>query len=549
MPLAKRKVLVTGCCGLTGRTLVAALLGAGYTVVGADILPRAAGNEALEGRALYLTCDVSSADHVYAVFEKAGPFHAVFHTAAIVPFNLVWSGSAELLRAVNVEGTRNVVEAASDSAVRHLVFASSSGVAFTGKSDLDLADESVTPAGPLNDEYSQSKADAEKVVLAASSPDKLACVALRPNGIWGPGETHHIPKVMLAAQLGGTALAMGHRGRTDFTHAENLAHAFLLALRALEGRHPSCSRERVAGQAFYITDGWRVTTMGFFSPLLAGLGFVSPLHHRVTNSDTGKEIVGFFDEGVKLSAEDEAKAVLEVAEPRVGVPHALLVAAAHAMVAICWLVELLTAGAIRLEPFLTPADCRKLWFHNCFDSSKAKTVLKWRPIVSPALGMRELVAAYRAQGYSGRVVCPNIAAMAVVLVGMGALAALAFDLGGALTAALDWASPWVPARLEVSVLGAVCRVPVQNLLWAMLQAAVVTHLCEAFFASWLAFELGLFVPGWALMVSLFGFPAVQAMLSVARTPSPSWLPAAAIAAFVCCGAVYAPGALEQCRAY
>lgn len=182
MPLAKRKVLVTGCCGLTGRTLVAALLGAGYTVVGADILPRAAGNEALEGRALYLTCDVSSADHVYAVFEKAGPFHAVFHTAAIVPFNLVWSGSAELLRAVNVEGTRNIVEAASDSAVRHLVFASSSGVAFTGKSDLDLADESVTPAGPLNDEYSQSKADAEKVVLAASSPDKLACVALRPNG-------------------------------------------------------------------------------------------------------------------------------------------------------------------------------------------------------------------------------------------------------------------------------------------------------------------------------------------------------------------------------
>lgn len=178
----KQKVLVTGCCGLTGRTLVAALIGAGYSVVGADIQSRAAGNEALEGKAVYVTCDVSSADHVYAVFEKAGPFHAVFHSAAIVPFNLVWSGSTERLRAVNVEGTRNIVDAASDTAVRHLVFASSSGVAFTGTGDLDMADESVVASGPLNDPYSQSKADAEKIVLAASSPDKLACVALRPNG-------------------------------------------------------------------------------------------------------------------------------------------------------------------------------------------------------------------------------------------------------------------------------------------------------------------------------------------------------------------------------
>jgi len=180
MEKTKKTVIVTGCAGMTGGVLVEELLDAGYAVVGADVQPEDGHDEP---EWTYRRCDISDPAQVDALFEASAPVHAVFHAAAIVPYNLAWSGSEERLRDVNVRGTGYIVDSARRAGVKSLVFASSSGVAFAGTHDVDQAEEEDAVAGAkLNDAYSQSKADAERIVLDASDPAGLACVAIRPNG-------------------------------------------------------------------------------------------------------------------------------------------------------------------------------------------------------------------------------------------------------------------------------------------------------------------------------------------------------------------------------
>lgn len=115
-----------------------------------------------------------------------------------------------------------------------LVFISSTGVVFTG-SPISNGDESIPIPDQLNCSYSKSKAEAEAIVLLSNGTTlsdgkrKLCTTAIRPNGIWGPGEQHHLPLLLTSATIGGHIFSFGKHARTDFTHRKNLAHALLLA--------------------------------------------------------------------------------------------------------------------------------------------------------------------------------------------------------------------------------------------------------------------------------------------------------------------------------
>lgn len=107
----------------------------------------------------------------------------VVHCAALVPFNLGRQFSAAQLNAVNVQGTRYLLQASQTSNVSRLVIISSTGVVFCGK-DIENGDESLAVQdGAQNDAYSISKAKAEKLVLQANSQSRCRTIALRPNGM------------------------------------------------------------------------------------------------------------------------------------------------------------------------------------------------------------------------------------------------------------------------------------------------------------------------------------------------------------------------------
>lgn len=193
----------------------------------------------------------------------------VFHVAAKAG---IW-GPREHYYASNVLGTWNVIQACREEGVPRLVFTSSPSVVFDG-SDLQGADESVPYASRYKAPYPETKAAAERMVLAAND-ESLATVALRPHLIWGPGDTHLIPGILARA---GRLRRIGRRNPlVDFTYIDNAVEAHLCAARRL-GTGSKC-----AGRAYFISQGEPIPLWDFVDRVLACAG-LPPVRGTVPES-------------------------------------------------------------------------------------------------------------------------------------------------------------------------------------------------------------------------------------------------------------------------
>jgi nucleoside-diphosphate-sugar epimerase len=112
------------------------------------------------------------------------PLEDVFAGADVV-IHLAWliqpSRDAAMLRAVNVDGSRRVFEAAANAGVPALVHASSVGVYSPGPDDRPV-DESWPRDGVATSFYSRHKAEAERLLDAYE--DRMRVVRLRPGLIF-----------------------------------------------------------------------------------------------------------------------------------------------------------------------------------------------------------------------------------------------------------------------------------------------------------------------------------------------------------------------------
>ena len=87
---------------------------------------------------------------------------------------------------VNVDGTKAVIAAAQEHGVTKLVYTSSAGVTYTGGNCIDVDERlPVVDATNAYDTYNLTKAEAEKLVLAANGQGNLKTISLRPSGIFG----------------------------------------------------------------------------------------------------------------------------------------------------------------------------------------------------------------------------------------------------------------------------------------------------------------------------------------------------------------------------
>ncbi|MFC6718269.1 NAD-dependent epimerase/dehydratase family protein [Natrialbaceae archaeon GCM10025810] len=104
----------------------------------------------------------------------------VFHLAGIG----LWSGDAETVRRVNVDGTRNVLSACADAEVGRVVFTSTSGTRRVDEGG-GVADETDV-AEPIG-AYQESKAEAEALVDEYAETVGEA-VTVHPTSIFGSGD-------------------------------------------------------------------------------------------------------------------------------------------------------------------------------------------------------------------------------------------------------------------------------------------------------------------------------------------------------------------------
>lgn len=218
MAVAKRDIyLVIGGSGFLGRHIVNALLARGDAVSVFDIVQR-------HHDVPFYSGDISEEGQVSEALQKSGAT-CIIHTAS-PPHGM---DDPALYWKVNVDGTKAVISAAVASGVSKLVYTSSAGVVFNGDNLVDI-DERLPPPAKAMDAYNESKSKAEQMVLEANGKGGLYTVALRPAGLFGPGDRQLIAGLYEVYENGQTHYQIGDNTNLfDWTYIENAAHAHLLA--------------------------------------------------------------------------------------------------------------------------------------------------------------------------------------------------------------------------------------------------------------------------------------------------------------------------------
>ncbi|HNA32579.1 MAG TPA: NAD-dependent epimerase/dehydratase family protein [Flavobacteriales bacterium] len=150
----------------------------------------------------------------------------VVHLAARISID---SDNDPLVRPVNVDGTRNVVEACLRNGVGRLVHFSSIH-SYNAHPRNEPLDELRAPTAATSPTYDRSKASADVVVLDAVRDKGLDAVILAPTSVFGPMD--HGPSLL------GRAIADLHNGRIpllppggyDFVDVRDVAAAAMSAL-------------------------------------------------------------------------------------------------------------------------------------------------------------------------------------------------------------------------------------------------------------------------------------------------------------------------------
>lgn len=213
-------VAITGASGLVGghvRDLLAASTDVDR-VVAVDV--RAPSGRVPDGVEVR-EADVTDAGAVAAALDGAD---VVVHLA----FRVDPMADLGRMRAVNVEGTRTVVEAAATAGARKVVVASSI-VAYGAHddNDLPLTEESPLRANP-DFPYAAHHEEADTWVgaWAADHPD-VVVTRLRLATVVGGGADNFVTRALMAPRL---PSVRGHRPPFQFVHVDDAAEAFVHAV-------------------------------------------------------------------------------------------------------------------------------------------------------------------------------------------------------------------------------------------------------------------------------------------------------------------------------
>ncbi len=313
--------IVTGGGGFVGRHLVAALLERGDRVRVLDVV------EPVPSGAEFVRTDITDAAAVLEAIEGAT---TVFHNASLVHTK---QNKADVVWAVNVDGTRHVIEACQAHGVPKLVYVSSGSVVYDGE-DIEDGDESLPYATKNLAPYAHSKVEAEKLVLAKNGEGGVATTALRPHVVFGPNDTRFLPALMKHAKSGRLRYQVGRRTwLSDYTYVGNLVDALLLADEKLTLDTP------VAGNAYFITNGEPMPFWEFVRRVLQRLD-LPPLRGRI--------------------------------------PHQIV----YAIAAIKEGLDTLRGGTISPEDGLTRFAIRYMCTHHYFSIENARRDLGYEPKVS-----------------------------------------------------------------------------------------------------------------------------------------------------------------------
>jgi dihydroflavonol-4-reductase len=214
------RALVTGAAGFIGSHVVRALVDDGAEVIAFDRAFGAA--PSLAGLAELIAGDVLDGDSVRRAAEGCD---AVFHLAAIYSYA---RADAAAMTAVNVQGTRTVLEAVSTAKPCRIVHTSS--CATCGPVPGRAANEGdLPPARDLVIPYKRTKLDGERIALDAAR-EGVDVVVVNPTVPVGPGDVRPTPTGKMIGDVAhGRARAYLARSALNVVAVQDVAAGHLRA--------------------------------------------------------------------------------------------------------------------------------------------------------------------------------------------------------------------------------------------------------------------------------------------------------------------------------
>lgn len=327
-------VLVTGATGFTGSHLASALARRGYRVR-ALVRPRSLDRWHRSPLAtLGIEAAVGDLTDAAAVARAVEGVDIVYHIAAT--YREAGQTSAAY-RAINVEGTRHVLESAARAGVRRVVHCSTGGV--HGHVARPPANEDA-PLRP-GDIYQETKLEAEQLARDIGRARGLDVVIARPIGIYGPGDTRFL-KMFRGLARGRFPVLGAGEVYYHLTYIDDLVEGFRL-----------CGEVPAAAGRTYLLAGPRYTTLNELIRLIA--------------------------------------AELKVAPPRWRWPVWPFWTAGLLCEAVC--------VPLGIEPPLYRRRVDFFTKSRAFDTTRARTELGYAPSVDLEEGIRRTADWYRAQGW------------------------------------------------------------------------------------------------------------------------------------------------------
>lgn len=223
-------MLVTGADGLLGSNLVRELLER-KCEVRAFLLPNSP-SQTLDGLAIEkVEGNILSPADLKKAFQGCD---AVIHAAANTN---IWPDRSEMVRRVNEEGTRNIVEAALQAKVKRMVYVGTANTFGFGSKSQPGNETQAYKSAKYGLDYMDSKRKAQQIVLEACQNKGLPAIVVNPTFMLGPYDSKPSAGAMIVAIYQGKVPGYTSGGR-NYIYVKDAAVAMCNALKM--GRIGEC---------------------------------------------------------------------------------------------------------------------------------------------------------------------------------------------------------------------------------------------------------------------------------------------------------------------